>query len=100
MKFDELLARWNAANPKLKAEGRQNGGISMKQISCPLCGSHEVRHYEDVYLVWTPVLEDDGSMGRLNPETEEYDEYFQCRSCGHKASESELLSRASEGPAN
>lgn len=68
----------------------------MRQITCPLCGSSTLRHFEDVYLVWTPVLEDDGSLGRLNPFTEEYTEYFECRDCGHKPSESELLSHASE----
>lgn len=68
----------------------------MRQVTCPECGSSKLRHYEDVYLVWTPVLEDDGNLGRLNPETEEYSEYFECKGCGHRPSESELLSCARE----
>jgi DNA-directed RNA polymerase subunit RPC12/RpoP len=66
----------------------------MKQIVCPECGSRKLRHYSDVYLVWTPVLKDDGTLGKLDSETEQYDEFFECRDCGHKPSEKELLSWA------
>jgi rubredoxin len=72
----------------------------MKQIVCPECGSETLRHYEDVYLVWTPVLDDDGTLGRLNAGTEEYDEYFECRNCGHKPSEEELLTWAARPVSN
>lgn len=64
----------------------------MKQIPCPECGSRALRHFEDMYQVWTPVVDDDGKLGRLNPETERYAKYFECRNCGHRPSEAELLS--------
>jgi DNA-directed RNA polymerase subunit RPC12/RpoP len=66
----------------------------MKQVVCPECGSQRLRHYTDAYLVWTPVLEDDGTLGKLDSETEEYDGFFECRDCGHRPSEEELLAWA------
>jgi hypothetical protein len=68
----------------------------MKQIACPNCGSRKLRHYTDAYLVWTPVLQDDGTLGKLDPEKEEYDEFFECRDCGHKPTEGELLLSAAQ----
>jgi len=68
----------------------------MKQIVCPICGSQALRHIEDVFLVWTPILNDNGELGRLDPKTEGFSEYFECRECGHRPCEAELLSSAED----
>jgi DNA-directed RNA polymerase subunit RPC12/RpoP len=63
----------------------------MKRIVCPECGNQAVRHFTDAFLVWTPILRDDGALGHLDSTTEEYAEYFECSDCGHRPTESELV---------
>ena len=63
----------------------------MRRIVCPSCGSHELHHYTDAYVLRNPVMQDDGSIGLLVYRTNEYDhQFFECLKCGKRPTESEL----------
>lgn len=66
----------------------------MKQVVCPECGSEALRHLTDAYVVRIPFAHDDGTIELLEFDTEEYAEFFECRSCGLRKSSSELASSA------
>jgi hypothetical protein len=72
----------------------------MKQIACPECGGPNVNHYTDGYLLRTPVIKEDGSLGLIDCDTLEYEEFFQCCDCGHRPGEAELISAAVEAGAS
>jgi hypothetical protein len=71
----------------------------MKEVTCPICGGHNVYHYTDAYVVRRPRFEDDGAIQLVELETVEYDDcFFECTDCGARPSESELTSgQVSEG---
>jgi DNA-directed RNA polymerase subunit RPC12/RpoP len=64
----------------------------MKEVVCPECRSERLYHYTDAYVLRSPVVKEDGSMGLIEFDTEEYDEFFECRDCGHRPTEAELIS--------
>ena len=65
----------------------------MKQVVCPSCGGPDVHHYTDAYVLRTPVVNEDGSVGLLECQTNEYDDcFFECLDCGCRPTEEELLS--------
>ena len=66
----------------------------MKDVLCPECGSPNVRHLTDAYLLRYPVLKEDGTLGLLECDTLEYDAFFECPDCGHRPTEAELISAA------
>jgi hypothetical protein len=72
----------------------------MKEVVCPECGSSNVSHYTDAYVVRSPILKDDGSLVLLEVDTLECEEFFQCFDCGHRPSTEELIACAVEGGAN
>jgi predicted nucleic-acid-binding Zn-ribbon protein len=64
----------------------------MKEIACPKCGSRNVHHYTDAYVLRTPVIREDGSIELLEYQTNEYDDcFFECYDCGYRPTEDELL---------
>ena len=65
----------------------------MKKVSCPKCGSRDVHHYTDAYVLRSPVVRKDGSIRLLEHQTNEYDDsFFECLDCGCRPTEDELLS--------
>jgi DNA-directed RNA polymerase subunit RPC12/RpoP len=66
----------------------------MKHIVCPECDSQRLYHYTDVYVLRTPVVKEDGSLGLLDFDTDEFAGFFECCDCGHRPTEAELLSSA------
>jgi DNA-directed RNA polymerase subunit RPC12/RpoP len=64
----------------------------MKAIICPECKSERLYHYTDAYVLRSPVIKDDGGLGLIEFDTDEYARFFECRDCGHKPTEAELLS--------
>ncbi len=63
----------------------------MKELVCPECGSSDLTHYTNAFVLRDPVLKDDGSLELLEVDTLEYEKYFQCFDCGHRPSAEALI---------
>jgi hypothetical protein len=65
----------------------------MKAIPCPKCGSADLRHFTDAYVIRVPMMNSDGEIELVEDDTNEYDDaFFECGACGHRPDEDDLLS--------
>jgi hypothetical protein len=70
----------------------------MKPVRCPLCGSQEIFHYTDAYVLRRPYVNEVGTLDLVEDQTNEYDDcFFECMECGCRPTEDELLSSGASG---
>lgn len=64
----------------------------MDQIGCPKCGSKELRHCTDAFVVRKPAINSLGALELHESHTDEFDHnFFECFDCGYQPREEELL---------